>query len=90
VADIAYDRLGGSQSTVPLQVTSVSIVGNYALAVLQMGHAAHETLFERENGKWRALADNAYVPGGRGLLRFGISPDLARQLDANLEPVDSQ
>ena len=88
IADIAFNRLGGSQSSI--QVTQVSIVGNYGLALVQIGASTSETLFDKENGKWRPLASNAYVPGGRGLLRFGISQELAHQLDAGLRPVPQQ
>jgi hypothetical protein len=87
IAAMAYDRLGGSRAPAPVQVTAVSIVGNYGLAVVQIGRSTGETLFEKEKGSWRVLASNAYIPGGRGLLRFGISQDLARQLDASLRTV---
>lgn len=87
IADSAYNRLGGGHASSPVQVTSVSVVGDYGLAVLQIGANMSETLYEKERGAWKPVASDAYVSGGRGLLRFGISPDLARQLDASLHPV---
>jgi hypothetical protein len=87
IADIAYNRLGGSKASGNIQVTSVSIVGEYGLAVVQIGAAQNETLFKRERSGWRPLASDAFLPDGRGLLRFGVTPDLAHALVENLRPL---
>lgn len=45
-----------------------------------------ETLFLQQGEAWRVLASDVYYPDGRGLLRVGLSPALARKLIAGLKP----
>jgi hypothetical protein len=86
IEDMAYNRLGGAGAPSAVQVTAVSVVGTYGLVLVQIGHSTNETLFKENSSGWHPLASDAYVQGGRGLLRFGISPELARQLDDGLKP----
>lgn len=90
IADIAYNRLGGSKASGVIRVTAVSIVGEYGLAVVQIGSAQNETLFKHDSSGWRPLASDAFLPDGRGLLRFGVTPDAAHTLVENLRPLPDQ
>lgn len=74
------DRLGGSRAATAPHVTGVSIAGGYGLAVYMIGNSPQECLFLKENGAWRVLGVDTFVPNGRGLLHFGLSPALAKSL----------
>jgi hypothetical protein len=86
IAEIASARLGGGRPSAAVEVTGVSIVGKYGLTVYSTGSARGEALFLKQHSEWRVLGSNGFDPGGRGLLHFGLSPDLARSLIAGLEP----
>jgi len=86
LAEIAVARLGGPNAPSAPHVTGVSVVENYGLAVYDVGSAKQELLSVKENGKWRPLGTDAYVPNGRGLVHFGLSPDLANRLIEELTP----
>ncbi len=86
LADIAVQRLGGANAPNPPVVTGVSVVGEYGLTVYTIGSSSQELLSIKEHGAWRPLGTDAYYPDGRGLVHFGLSPDLAARLIAGLNP----
>ena len=90
LADIAVQRLGGAKGPNPPVVTGVSVVGNYGLTVYTIGTSSQELLSIKERGGWRPLGTDAYSPDGRGLIHFGISPELAARLIARLQPPPSR
>jgi hypothetical protein len=90
LADISITRLGKRPAPGNSEVTGVSIVGNYGLSVYSVGAGTGEALFLKEGSTWRVLGSNAYDASGRGLLHFGVSPDLARNLIAGLQAPPSQ
>jgi len=86
LAEIAVARLGGSAAPAGMRVTGVSVVDNYGLTVYEIGSATQELLSIKENGNWRPLGTDAFVPNGRGLVHFGLSQDLANRLIEALAP----
>ena len=90
LAEIAVARLGGPNAPAAPRVTGVSVVENYGLAVYDIGTSKQELLSIKEGGKWRPLGTDAYVSSGRGLVHFGLSPDLANRLIEELAPPPDQ
>jgi hypothetical protein len=87
LADIAFERLGGVHAANPAHVTGVSIIGGFGIAVYVVGRANQELLCTKQGGTWRPLGTDAFLPDGRGLVHFGLSPQLAARLVAGLKPV---
>lgn len=90
LANIAFQRLGGANAQAPPQITSVSVVGGYGIAVYAVGQSTQELLCSKQGKSWRVLGSDAYVPNGRGLVHFGLSPDLASRLIAGLKAPPTQ
>jgi hypothetical protein len=90
LAEIAVARLGGSRAPLAPRVTGVSVVENYGLTVYDIGNSTQELLLIKERGQWRPLGSDAFVANGRGIVHFGLDPELANRLIEELTPPPSQ